>query len=97
MQNDIIDLKIVKQLRQHNQLIKEQERTLRFVVILDNEAINVKQPKARLAQSVERKALNLVVVGSSPTVGDIAFLLNLVMLSFLAKSGQYMVCSLKKI
>ena len=25
---------------------------------------------ARLAQSVERKALNLVVVGSSPTVGD---------------------------
>ena len=27
---------------------------------------------ARLAQSVERKALNLVVVGSSPTVGVIA-------------------------
>ena len=26
-------------------------------------------PEARLAQSVERKALNLVVVGSSPTVG----------------------------
>ena len=26
-------------------------------------------PDARLAQSVERKALNLVVVGSSPTVG----------------------------
>ena len=26
-------------------------------------------PLARLAQSVERKALNLVVVGSSPTVG----------------------------
>ena len=25
---------------------------------------------ARLAQSVERKALNLVVVGSSPAVGD---------------------------
>jgi hypothetical protein len=25
--------------------------------------------KARLAQSIERKALNLVVVGSSPTVG----------------------------
>ena len=25
--------------------------------------------KARLAQSTERKALNLVVVGSSPTVG----------------------------
>ena len=26
--------------------------------------------EARLAQLVERKALNLVVVGSSPTVGD---------------------------
>ena len=26
--------------------------------------------KARLAQSAERKALNLVVMGSSPTVGD---------------------------
>ena len=30
---------------------------------------------ARLAQSVERKALNLVVVGSSPTVGDHLLLL----------------------
>jgi 5,10-methylene-tetrahydrofolate dehydrogenase/methenyl tetrahydrofolate cyclohydrolase len=29
---------------------------------------------ARLAQSVERKALNLVVVGSSPTVGKFVFL-----------------------
>ncbi len=29
---------------------------------------------ADLAQSVERKALNLVVVGSSPTVGDLIFL-----------------------
>ena len=29
---------------------------------------------ARLAQSVERKALNLVVVGSSPTVGFLAIL-----------------------
>ena len=28
--------------------------------------------KARLAQSVERNALNLVVVGSSPTVGAIS-------------------------
>ncbi len=28
---------------------------------------------ARLAQSVERKALNLVVVGSSPTVGVFGF------------------------
>ena len=31
---------------------------------------------ARLAQSVERKALNLVVVGSSPTVGDFWVALN---------------------
>ena len=31
-------------------------------------------PQARLAQSVERKALNLVVVGSSPTVGVLCFL-----------------------
>ena len=30
---------------------------------------------ARLAQSVERKALNLVVVGSSPTVGVFSRLL----------------------
>ena len=29
----------------------------------------MEQPTARLAQSAERKALNLVVVGSSPTVG----------------------------
>ena len=29
---------------------------------------------ARLAQSAERKALNLVVVGSSPTVGVFGFL-----------------------
>ena len=28
---------------------------------------------ARLAQSVERKALNLVVVGSSPTVGVLMY------------------------
>jgi hypothetical protein len=31
--------------------------------------INQMKITARLAQSVERKALNLVVVGSSPTVG----------------------------
>ena len=30
---------------------------------------------ARLAQSVERKALNLVVVGSSPTVGVYSLML----------------------
>ena len=29
---------------------------------------------ARLAQLVERKALNLVVVGSSPTVGEVFIL-----------------------
>ena len=29
------------------------------------------QSEARLAQSAERKALNLVVVGSSPTVGAV--------------------------
>ena len=32
-----------------------------------------KEVTARLAQSVERKTLNLVVVGSSPTLGDIPF------------------------
>ncbi len=31
---------------------------------------------ARLAQSAERKALNLVVVGSSPTVGVLVRLLS---------------------
>ncbi len=30
---------------------------------------------ARLAQSVEHETLNLRVVGSSPTLGDVAFLL----------------------
>ena len=34
-----------------------------------NAVSNVGSTSARLAQSVERKALNLVVVGSSPTVG----------------------------
>ena len=33
---------------------------------------NLEIAPARLAQSVERKALNLVVVGSSPTVGAFA-------------------------
>ncbi len=33
----------------------------------------IAQRSARLAQSVERKALNLVVGGSSPPVGDIFF------------------------
>ena len=31
----------------------------------------IDESTARLAQSAERKALNLVVVGSSPTVGDL--------------------------
>ena len=31
-------------------------------------------PQSRLAQLVERKTLNLVVVGSSPTVGEIIFI-----------------------
>ena len=35
------------------------------------------QSTARLAQLVERKALNLVVVGSSPTVGVVTFLISL--------------------
>ena len=33
--------------------------------------------QARLAQSVERQTLNLVVVGSSPTVGDHFFFFSL--------------------
>ena len=39
----------------------------------DNEAFFVFHlpASARLAQSAERKALNLVVVGSSPTVGAV--------------------------
>ena len=39
--------------------------------------------EARLAQSVERKALNLVVVGSSPTVGVFfTFFFRLLILAF---------------
>ena len=34
-----------------------------------SEQVSATSATARLAQSVERKALNLVVVGSSPTVG----------------------------
>ena len=37
---------------------------------------------ARLAQPVERKALNLVVVGSSPTVGVLVDVLSFVLLGF---------------
>ena len=39
--------------------------------LLEGERISA--PEARLAQLVERKALNLVVVGSSPTVGASSF------------------------
>ena len=35
-----------------------------------------KKQHTRLAQLVERKALNLVVVGSSPTVGGKLFIFN---------------------
>ena len=38
-----------------------------------NESVDEAYAEARLAQSVERKALNLVVVGSSPTVGAFCF------------------------
>ena len=37
---------------------------------LPTELKRLASSQASLAQSVERKALNLVVVGSSPTVGD---------------------------
>ena len=39
-------------------------------VVLNRQPFS-KRAEARLAQSAERKALNLVVVGSSPTVGPI--------------------------
>ena len=41
--------------------------------------------QARLAQSVERKALNLVVVGSSPTVG-------VIVLQWVRKGRRYSNC-----
>ena len=37
--------------------------------LCERNAFGQQASKARLAQSAERKALNLVVVGSSPTVG----------------------------
>ena len=40
-----------------------------------SEQVSATSATARLAQSVERKALNLVVVGSSPTVGAAALCL----------------------
>ncbi len=38
------------------------------------EFLLARQTMARLAQSAERKALNFVVVGSSPTVGVLRFI-----------------------
>ena len=46
------------------------QRNLGILENLVPEPLEIRVFKARLAQSVERKALNLVVVGSSPTVGD---------------------------
>ena len=46
------------------------------------------QTTARLAQSVERKALNLVVVGSSPTVGAFLEGPRIVRALFPQKSGR---------
>jgi hypothetical protein len=47
--------------------------------------------KARLAQLVERKALNLVVVGSSPTVG--VLFLKYFIISFLSHGYQINIIS----
>ena len=44
--------------------------------------------QARLAQSVERKALNLVVVGSSPTVG-VLLCVGFAVAAFRALSGYF--------
>ena len=45
------------------------ERTEKRTWRCANKTLQLLSSKARLAQWVERKALNLVVVGSSPTVG----------------------------
>ena len=42
---------------------------MKFVMLLHRVSEFLARIVARLAQLVERKALNLVVVGSSPTVG----------------------------
>ena len=44
-----------------------------FLICLGVSSLTINTP-SRLAQLVERKTLNLVVVGSSPTVGVISFL-----------------------
>ena len=43
---------------------------------------------ARLAQSAERKALNLVVVGSSPTVGVVPYAPTAVPMYMFWNSGE---------
>ena len=40
-----------------------------IVVVIVNKTSDLTPSTARLAQSAERKTLNLVVVGSSPTLG----------------------------
>ena len=47
---------------------------------------------ARLAQSVERQALNLVVGGSSPPVGDLLFFCGMRFLSLLCSIVLYLFC-----
>ena len=51
------------------------ERSLPFVAVFRFDFRSIKNhSKARLAQSVEHETLNLRVVGSSPTLGDIEIL-----------------------
>ena len=45
------------------------EHAIEKLLQYNAEAAMLTSAQARLAQSAERKALNLVVVGSSPTVG----------------------------
>ena len=57
---------------------------LNYLSIVIKKIINL----ARLAQSVERKALNLVVVGSSPTVGVVAKFF-IIIIKFLNSSSPF--------
>ena len=50
--------------------------------------------QARLAQSVERQALNLVVGGSSPPVGDSFFSFSLSLLFSITRNEQFL-CRVK--
>ena len=52
----------------------------------DRKQTRAAPPRARLAQLVERKALNLVVVGSSPTVG-VMLILGVVLLLISVQFG----------